>query len=541
MSDKLYDVIVIGGGPAAAHVSEPLVREGFSVVMVDGGILGQENEIEGDFDKVRKSSSKQREFFLGKNLSDIVPSNEAGGHSVSMTGGVKSHVSSKVQEILPIQSPSVSLVQSLAKGGLTEAWGGACDTFSDEEIASVGMPVQEMHEAYQEVINMVGISGQSEYHTQGIQKIDLNAKNILDKYRRSSNREFIVSEAMLAFLTKDLGGRKANTYRDLDYWTNDKKSLYRAKFTIEDLQKKKNFSYYSNNIATKIISSRNFQKVCLRDISKNNETELKAKYVIVAAGAINTLRILAQSFNLYESKIPFLIKPHVLVPCLNLSSLGKVHEKNKHSLCQLFVRDTESKHRVSRSFTQIYSYKSLLLFKLLGFSPFSAPESFSLLSKYTPSFVIADIRFPSFRTNDVSIFLERDKKTMSVDFSESAVKNSYDLIRLKSIKRFLRNVGLIPLKTVFTPLGSTAHYAGGAYFCDRPVNLFSTKEDGSLWKNNRIYLADSSTWKVLPPKPPALTIMANARRIGKGLVKKLKIANSNDNKQNRKKSRKNNR
>jgi hypothetical protein len=152
------------------------------------------------------------------------------------------------------------------------------------------------------------------------------------------------------------------------------------------------------------------------------------------------------------------------------------------------------------------------------------PESISLLTRYVPSIVIADVRFPAFRTKEVNLLLKEDKKTIKITLSRDYTLGKDTATKLKSIRKFLRKLSLIPLKTVYTPLGSTVHYAGGAYFSDTPENLLSTKQDGSLWINDKIYLADSCTWKALPPKPPALTIMANARRIGMGLAQKLVVS-----------------
>ena len=76
---------------------------------------------------------------------------------------------------------------------------------------------------------------------------------------------------------------------------------------------------------------------------------------------------------------------------------------------------------------------------------------------------------------------------------------------------------------VVNPLGSTAHYAGGLPFVKDGKNL-GTGHDGKIIGTKNVYAADASGWRTLPPKPPALTIMANARRIGLEVARTLEYS-----------------
>jgi len=94
--------------------------------------------------------------------------------------------------------------------------------------------------------------------------------------------------------------------------------------------------------------------------------------------------------------------------------------------------------------------------------------------------------------------------------------------RLREFKRFLVSLGIIPLKTVQHPFGSTAHYAGGVPHSDKREIKLRTNKSGQLTLDNNIYVADSSTWTGLPAKAPTLTIMANANRVGYEVLKNFK-------------------
>ena len=140
----------------------------------------------------------------------------------------------------------------------------------------------------------------------------------------------------------------------------------------------------------------------------------------------------------------------------------------------------------------------------------AAPEALALLSMWAPSLVIVDVRFPEQGSKQNT--LRHDESILYMQPADSRANHHGDL---RDMKRFLRSIGLIPLRTVRTPLGASAHYAGGIPFeKDSSTSLLSTKPTGELLQHAGIYVADSATWRALPAEPPALTIMANARRIG---------------------------
>ncbi len=527
MSNK-YDVIVIGSGPAGANAAYPIVKSKLNVLMIDGGITQSndlEQEFKGNFEQIRKTRLDQYKLFLGEDLSGIpLPGKQV--HSDSMTKGARKYISERTEELLPTKNNNVEISQSLAKGGLSEAWGAACGLFDQEELEQVGIPYKDMKKHYQTVIDRIGVSGASStFKIQPLPRLDHHGRRIISKYlgKKLNFGRFELQPAMLAMLTQPIGKRNPINYDDLDYSLNRGGAIYRSRFTVEEMQSKKNFSYLPNYIVEKFETKKGLTTVYATGFDKK-KVKFTAKYVVVAAGSLNTNRILLKSFNLFNTKVPFIIKKHTLIPCLNISSLGKAGDKKRFSLCQLFIYDKLKNNGVSKSFTQIYSYKSLMLFKLLEYSPLPAPEALSILSMFTPSTLIADVRFPSFSENETTLSLNKDnlgKEFIKID-NKSKSNNKNDSSTLRKIKWFLFRLGLVPIKTIDTPFGSTAHYAGGVPFSSSPSKVLSTDESGRLHQNPNIFIADASTWKALPPKPPALTIMANADRIGNIVAKEAK-------------------
>ncbi|MFA6405700.1 MAG: hypothetical protein WCW46_03070, partial [Candidatus Paceibacterota bacterium] len=308
------------------------------------------------------------------------------------------------------------------------------------------------------------------------------------------------------------------------YWLEGGKSLYRARFTIEELQLKNNFHYLSERVVVSLSESNQDVSVKTLDFSKNEHT-YTAKYAVVAAGALNTVRILLKSFNLYDKKVRITSKPHTITPCVDLRFLGKTEDTKKHSLCQLMLESNQKTNGFSNFSSQLYTYKSLLLFKLLNFLPLTKPESLGLLALFVPSMLIVDSRFSSslneYKTCELNKSENGDTLLIKYKTDQEYFVNVKD--QMKIIKKGLRKLGLIPLKQVYMPEGSSAHYAGGVSTSLDSESPLRADINGKLHGASKIFVADASLWKAISAKPPTLTIMANANRIGSNLAKIISL------------------
>lgn len=463
-----FDIVVVGSGPAGLHAAYPLIKAGLQVAMIDGGLDS------------KKQVKKLQEFPDAK-LTES-------GHYYDFIKN-SSYVFNKTYELLQIKS-NIDIIQSLAMGGLSEKWHGICDFFSENELESIGLPVDEIKREYKEISKLIKLQLRT--------PLDLHGRLLLAKAKSNPDWESSIYQVPLVF-------------------------SYRTSSLIKELKRFKNFVYIPNQLVYSVREKRNHVEIQSFSIDKNEQSLTRASFLILAAGSINTTRIILRSFQLYNFKTSFLTKANYIVPCLHLASLRKKNDSKKTRYGQLVIKSKESNRGVHSFYIQLYRLNPLFLHKGLQYIPIPKIIALPLLSVLAPYVVIADVKFPAYESKMTFCKLIKEtgkRDTLEISFKETSEELSRHKKEYDKIKQQLWSLGLFPLRTITGY--TTSHYGGGVSFTKTQDSL-SVDKNGKLHKGSRIYIADSSSWKVLPAKPPTLTIMANAARVGKHVLKRISI------------------
>ncbi len=524
---ELFDVIIIGSGAAGAHAAVPLVEAGLRICIIDGGFHDPDILTSGSartFDDVRKKDPEQWKLFLGEDCSNIPLNGLEGGLGGGMASGNRAFVTRGTTEHLPLTVDKGIVTQSLAKGGLAAAWGGTCAYLRDEDLQQMGLSWEGMQPHYRSITERIGISGEENgFPVQPPLTLDHHATSMMLRAKKHAKKlealQVRVLQPHAAVLTKNLGERKATEYTDMDYYNDPNRSVYRPQYTIDQLRTQNNCTYVDGIVVQRIEETPTENVVFGHAMNDTITQRWRAKRVILAAGAVNTARILLTSFGLYDRPIPFVAKPHVYTACLDIPSLGKKGPERRTSLCQLVLIDNQqTPEHLESSIAQLYSYRSLLLFRLLRNIPFfPLPETLGLLSLFAPSLMLADIRFPALPTDGHTMTLRKDRLHISCIPRWTQEQRA----SLRRIHKALRATGLLPVRTVPMPEASTSHHAGTVPISDDPSLLLACNKDGKVRNTRSMYVADASMFRCLPALPHTLTIMANAERVGKIVAQTL--------------------
>ncbi|WP_103071109.1 hypothetical protein [Aquimarina sediminis] len=531
-----YDYIVVGSGATGAIAAKTLVDKGMQVGLLDiGEEDGEYKQVipDSDFRTIRKNDKNQHSYFLGNKFEGIPWETTRVGSQLTPPRSFLTRFSEK---LLPFESDSFQPMESTAKGGLGGGWGLGCYVFSKLELEALGLSEPDMLQSYQEVASYIGLSGAKDdgspyclrdlKEVQPATKIEENLNGIFEAYKSRRNKlnkkNIFLGRSGLALLTKDLNGRSAVKYNDMGFWSDANKSAYRSWITIEELEKKRNFIYHPKCLVTKFGEQENEIKVYVRRTDTNEEQVFRCKKLILSPGVLGTARIVLRSFDYKKEKLPLICNPYSYIPCLQWRRLGKKIEQCKTSFAQLLLFVDENKNNFDVSMAALFSYRSLMLFKLIKETPLNFADARIIMQFLHSSFTIAGIHHPDKGSDSKHITIKKDESSFTGDVLTGEYVLSDDeiqvnLARERKIRKALRTLGCFPLKTIRTPIGGSIHYGGTLPFNEKG-ELFSISKSGRLGGTKNVFVADGSGFKYLPAKGLTLTLMANANRVAKNVL-----------------------
>lgn len=522
---KIWENIVIGSGPAAVMAAQTLVEAGKEVLMLDFG-----NELDscaespegGDFLSLRENDSRQHRYFLGNEFEGLPDNRIKTGAQLTPSRKIMIR---DVNDYLPVDSKNFYPMESLAKGGLGRGWGLGTYAYSDGELQKTGLPLDQMKSAYQVVADRIGVSvGDDEIkeylvgnlkNTLPPIKPDNSISMLFDKFKKLNIKEkmYLGSPAM-AILTSDFKGRLATDYSDMDFYDDTRKSAWRAQFVVDDLMNYPDFKYMKGYLVLKFVEDADKVVVTVLNTIKGIKEDFYAKKLFLTGGALSSARILLRSLDV--EKLSLLCNPYTYMPAINLAMVGKPLSKLKSSMAQaMMIYDPDGKNDDLVS-VAIYTYRSLLLQRLIEQSPLNTRANFSIFSVLQSAFVVAGIHHPDiFRESNNLRLKNADTKTGDVlvaNFEITKEEREIIMKRESVIKSVFKRIGVFPIKRLDPGFGSSIHYAGTIPARTNP-SLGESHLDGRVEGCKKVYSADSSQFNFLPAKGVTFSLMANAHRV----------------------------
>jgi hypothetical protein len=539
-----FDILIVGSGPSGSHAAMEAAASGCKVALLDIGYTDRrfENLIPSkSFSEIRRSDPKQQLYFLGENPEAAL---RAQGRAGPHLTPARQHMIRDMDRLFPLQSDSFLPLQSTGLGGLGISWGANCFALEDFELERIGIPAASFREHYDSAAREAGVSGRVDDalsplianldHSvvQPPLPLDSNAETILRNYQRKEARHnghgFYLGQSLLAMLSQPLGDRKANPQTDMDFWADCGRSVYRPRYTIEKLKALPNFTHLSGRMALQFEETEAGVTVNCRHVEAGANEAFTARKLLLAAGAINSGRLVLASFRDYQAKLPILCNPNHWVAALNLSMLGRPARDQRHSLSQLTIMmRAAAEDGPDYVLAQLYSYRSLLLFRLLKDIPLPPRQGLLFLRLIATAFTCVNIHFPDRPSADRFIKLEAtaggDVLSASCRFSEK--ENAWLKQNESRMLRFLVALRCIPMGVTQPTHGASIHYAGTLpYSVDQKP--FTTGPDSKLRGTRNVYVADGSNWRFMPAKGLTLTLMANARRVAVQAVRDLSVVDA---------------
>lgn len=538
---EITDFIVIGSGCTGAMAAQTLAEVGEKVLIIDGGIQDEQyknilssNRIDKNFSELRRTDENQHRYLLGDKFESL-PDDEFG--TGAQLTPARQFLIQQVDKFLPLNGNHFSPMESLALGGLGGGWGLGCCVFSDNELKLAGLSPDKMKHAYQVIADRIGINSEEDdarkytaahiQHTHSVPPLDPTATALVKKYNsKKSNlnkKGFFLGRPALALLTHEKVGRKPIAFRDMDFYDDIEKAAYRPAITIEELKKKSNVKYEGAWMVTHFTEAENLVHVHTLHLITNEKKIFSCRKLILAPGVLGTARIVLRSVKGgNETKLPILCNPYTYLPCIVPSRLGKKMPEKNIGFAQLSLFHDADETQSNIAMASIYTYRSLMLFRLLRETPLNFRDGRIFMQHILPSLIIAGIHHPEKFNENNFLKLEKDADSPTGDrlFAqyEKMGSNSKVISREKKYVSTLRKLGAYALKKVRPEIGASIHYAGVLPF-DSNEKPFTLHPSGRLNGSKNVFVADGSGFGFLPAKGLTLSLMANAHLVAENARK----------------------
>lgn len=533
---EIADYIIVGSGCTGAMAAQTLSEAGVNVLLIDGGIDNTNNSIidpTKNFSELRRTDENQHSYLLGDQFESLPDEGLGTGAQLTPT---RHYLIKNVAQHLPIKASQFSPMESLALGGLGGGWGLGCCVFSDNELLLAGLSPEKMKPAYQLISDRIGISAAHDdarkftaaaiQNTQSPSPLDPTSAVLANKYARKkkslNENGFYLGRPALALLTEAKNDRKPNAHRDMDFYDDQEKAAYRPKNTIDDLKKKLNFQYKGGWIVSHFTEDELSVKVHAYKIDGGEKNIFQCRKLILTAGALGTARIVLRSTQGgNEKKLPIICNPYTYIPCIVPSRLGKKMPEANNGFAQLSLFYDADETQSNIAMASIYTYRSLMLFRLLRETPLNFRDSRILMQHILPSLIIAGIHHPEKINTNNYLKLEQDNNSptgdaLRVHYENAATIKQRNTCENKYINA-LRKLGAYALKKVHPTIGASIHYAGPLCF-NTNEQPFTLAMSGRLNGTKNVFVADGSGFKFLPAKGITLSLMANAHVVAKNAL-----------------------
>ncbi len=415
--------------------------------------------------------------------------------------------------------PSQSILKSDILGGLSKFWGSSFLPFNENDFAEWPISYSDIQPFYEKLLQEIKITGANDqlgnyFSNEFINDDPVRTPQTIKKLGRIVSSDiksygFIAGNPRLALINS---GENACTYCGHCFYGCYNQSIYSADMTINRLAKDGKIKYVSGQ---QVISfnkqNSGIIELLIHDLSNGNNDKRFFDKVYIAAGCIETTRIVANSFGLINDPFPVFENPMFQIPLVYMGRVPTNDFKNILALNNLIIGRLPGNGIDEYVHMQVYPLNVYLwnhaLIKGFGSSGIHLSKLFqNTLGKHV--YMMLFYLHGKYTGGSTISFNGEDQ---DFQFHNQTEANSQAKRMIQQLSDTIKGSGFKLLPQFMAPLasGGSYHYAGTI---PMNKNKFSLNSSCSIIDN--VYLVDSSTFPSLPAQNHSFTIMANAYRVG---------------------------
>ena len=517
----LYDFILVGAGPSSVSAAWPLVKSGKKVLMIDAGEEEIVPKLENNFLSLRNlRDGNHSNFFQGESAAKLLtkgfssPKLRASGENFS-----------QYLELNKLEPNNFTLTGLVGAGGLSRIWGAACSCYDDYDLFDCSVKHKDLLPSYIEIARRIGMSGNNsspiasfigdQLPLQGALEQTPLIKKLLSSYGTQTNfNGFLIGETLVAVTSKALGSRGACSGEMRCMWGCPHRSIYSAKFDIQQLLSFENFEFKQNLAIDDVIRSKfNEWIVAGLHTGSGKRERFSGSKVLLGMGTFATTRLIMKKFLPKEKTLRVLHTPAFSGAMLIPSFIGRQLPSMGYGGSQLcFKIPLSTSDPQEYAFGLVFDAASLPAYDLMRHMPFTRSGAINITRSLLPSLIVLMVYMPPSLSNSHVSLGDDDHLKIQGNYDPSFYKSYSQCVSLTN--SFFRKLGAYGLPGSFKPYspGAEVHYG-----CTLSLNGLVSK-DGELVMAKGVYAIDGSSLPTLTAKSHTLTIMANADRIARLLV-----------------------
>lgn len=520
---NIQEIIIVGAGAAGVSAALGVVKNNVKPLILDFGAVAEKSfDSNKNFYDLRKESNCF-DLMIGDDLQGLHNLLYKEKFPPKLISPYTSYISRDSKYLSPIQGKNFKVIQSFAKGGLASGWGAGVYEYNDRDLKGIPVKAKDLKPYYDELTNEIGVSGdiddlepyfgKSEFLQKPI-RISKKSKKLLDNYRKRksqlNSKGIYLGNSRLGVLTESINGRSECNYSNLEPWVPNLSYIYNPAFTIDSLADKQKISYKDSILVKSWEQSEGHIVVNAIDTKTKEKVIFRTKKLILAAGTVNTSKIVLSSRKDYSTKLNLVDNPLLQFPIIFLTFIGKRLERLEFGMTNLNIifdfKDIDL--LLQGSIIELNSPARGTFFEMF---PFSAKANIRMIRTIAPAAMVMFLYFPSFEENTGTLSLNSDNSL--IVNSEPYVFDKHIINRI--IKAIYKLRVISHPSIVQKPIpGYAVHYAGTIPMSENPAGNYQCKTNGQLNNEPGVYIADGSLFSAVAAKNITFTIMANSMRIG---------------------------
>ncbi|WP_428249917.1 hypothetical protein [Ferrovibrio sp.] len=418
---------------------------------------------------------------------------------------------------------------TLAKGGFSIAWGGAMLPMADTDMADWPFRRAALESSYRRVLQDIPVCGSPgllDEHFPILReqsddiRLPQQAADLLKDFtaaaatRRKNDNTLLCGQARLALHGAAAGGQGCRycgrclsgcVYHAIHTFDQD----------IAALARDGRITYRGGLMVSEIREEGEAVLVRWRGLADQAPGEQRFKRVFLAAGALNSARILLESAGRFDTPLRFQDSRKFVLPMLRLRR-QRLQWPDVNALPALFMEARFPDVTPHWLHMQISVVNDFVL-QRLGVTPGKGLK-WALLGPAVERLMIAWGGLHSTLSDGFEARLQRGTDAAPGTLALRILRNPQTLPMIKRLTRRLIPEGLrfgtlfLPLPTV-SDIGGGNHFGGSFPMTREPARFEQSDLLGRPAGLRRVHLVDGSVLPSLPATTVALVIMANADRI----------------------------